>query len=96
MGIEAQSRGLRGFGGSLSQAQSMLDIRMVSAETGDTLAAEDGAGEVNVSSSTSRDGRASSGDFDVAVAAEGLGPAVEQLVTKLVGQAEAIGLIEIE
>ena len=85
--IERTSGGFRGIGGSVSRAESVLDVRMVNTTTGEIMLAESGEGRKNFGGGFFR-GANLERDFDAGVAQEALRPAIEQVAEKIVSQAD--------
>ena len=85
--IERRSAGFAGIGGSYSQAESKLDIRMVDTTTGEILFAEEGEGSKRFGGGFIL-GAGFERDFDAGVAAESLRPAVEDIVEKITDEAD--------
>lgn len=85
--IERRSAGFAGIGGSYSNAESKLDIRMIDTNTGEILFAEEGEGSKRFGGGFFR-GAGFERDFDAGVAAESLRPAVEDVVEKITREAD--------
>jgi curli biogenesis system outer membrane secretion channel CsgG len=80
--IETTRAGFRGIGGSYSNAESKLDVRLISTETAEILAAMEGQGNKRMGGGFFR-GVGAERTFDQGAASEALRPAVEQLVQKI-------------
>jgi curli biogenesis system outer membrane secretion channel CsgG len=91
--IDRKGGRVMGVGASYSEAESMLDVRIIDVNTAEILFADEGEG-------TTRLGGISTGDFsfqqnfDAGLAQEALRPAVEQIVEKIAGQADALAAIQ--
>jgi curli biogenesis system outer membrane secretion channel CsgG len=83
--IETTRAGFRGIGGSFSNAESKLDVRLISTETAEILAALEGQGNKRMGGGFFR-GAGAERTFDRGAAAEALRPAVEQLVQQIQSQ----------
>jgi len=91
--IDTKSGGIGGFGASYSEAESMLDVRLIDVNTAEILFADEGMGKtrlggVRVGSVNFQQ------DFDAGIAQEALRPAVEQIVEKIAGEAESLASIQ--
>jgi curli biogenesis system outer membrane secretion channel CsgG len=84
--IETTRAGFRGIGGSYSNAESKLDVRLISTETAEILAAMEGQGNKRMGGGFFR-GAGAERTFDQGAASEALRPAVEQVVQKIQAQA---------
>jgi len=85
--IERTSGRFGFIGGSVSRAESVLDVRLVDTTTGQILLAENGEGRKTFGGGFFRD-VAAARDFDAGTAQEALRPAVEQVVEKIADQAD--------
>ena len=84
--VERTSIGFRGIGGSYSNAESKLDIRLINTETGEILMAAEGQGNKRMGGGYFK-GASAERTFDQGAAQEALRPAVEHVVTQVTGQA---------
>ncbi len=91
--IERTSGGFRGIGGSVSRAESVLDVRMVNTTTGEIMLAESGEGRKTFGGGFFRSASLER-DFDAGVAQEALRPAIEQITEKLAAQADRFASLE--
>ena len=80
--IETTRAGFRGIGGSYSNAESKLDVRLINTETAEILAAMEGQGNKRMGGGFFR-GAGAERTFDQGAAQEALRPAVEQVVAKV-------------
>jgi curli biogenesis system outer membrane secretion channel CsgG len=83
--IETTRAGFRGIGGSYSNAESKMDVRLISTETAEILAAMEGQGNKRMGGGFFR-GVGAERTFDQGAAAEALRPAVDQVVEKVQAQ----------
>jgi hypothetical protein len=83
--IETTRAGFRGIGGSYSNAESKMDVRLISTETAEILAAKEGQGNKRMGGGFFR-GVGAERTFDQGAAAEALRPAVDQVVEKVQAQ----------
>lgn len=83
--IERISAGFRGIGGSYSNAESKIDVRLINTETTEIMAVAEGTGNKRMGGGFFRGANAER-TFDAGAAAEALRPAVEQAVVKVVEQ----------
>ncbi len=91
--IERQSGRFGRLGGSYSRAETMLDVRMVNTTTGEILMAEEGQGQKRFGGGFFR-GAGAERDFDAGIAQESLRPAVEEVVDKIVAQADQFASLQ--
>jgi curli biogenesis system outer membrane secretion channel CsgG len=84
--VQRTSIGFRGIGGSYSNAESMLDVRLIDTTTGEILLALDGQGNKRMGGGYFKGANAER-TFDQGAAQEALRPAVEQVVEKVAAQA---------
>ncbi len=84
--IETISAGFRGIGGSYSEAESMIDIRLIDTNTAEILYAEEGTGKIRLGGGYVK-GAYAGRDFDAGLAQEALRPAVLEVVEKLAAEA---------
>lgn len=87
--IKRTSIGLRGIGGSYSNAESKVDVRLVNVETGEVLVAATGQGNKRMGGGYFK-GVSAEQTFDQGAAQEALRPAVEQVVVKLTEQSSSL------
>ncbi|MEZ5419512.1 MAG: CsgG/HfaB family protein [Vicinamibacterales bacterium] len=87
--IKRTSVGLRGIGGTYSNAESKVDVRLVNVETGEVLVAATGQGNKRMGGGYFKGVRAEQ-TFDQGAAQEALRPAVEQVVVKLTEQSSSL------
>lgn len=91
--IETTRVGFRGIGGSRSRAESVLDVRLIDTTTGQIMLAENGEGDKTVGGVSIR-GIGVEQEFDAGLAQEALRPAVEEVVAKIVRQADRFASLE--
>lgn len=91
--IERRSAGFRGIGGSLANAESKIDVRLVNTETGEVMAVAEGQGNKRMGGGYFK-GASAERNFDQGAAQEALRPAVEQAVAKVVSQAGSLQSIQ--
>jgi len=91
--IERRSAGFRGIGGSISNAESKLDVRLINTETAEIIAVAEGQGNVRMGGGYFR-GASAERDFDEGAAAEALRPAVQQIVAKVVEQGSKLAAVQ--
>ena len=91
--IERTSGGFRGIGGSYSRAESIVDVRMVNTSTGEIMLAEEGEGNKRFGGGVFR-GAGAEREFDAGIAQETLRPAIEQVVEKIVAQADQFAALK--
>ncbi len=91
--IERRSAGFRGIGGSLANAESKIDVRLVNTETGEVMAVAEGQGNKRMGGGYFK-GASAERNFDQGAAQEALRPAVEQAVAKVVAQAGTLQTIQ--
>jgi curli biogenesis system outer membrane secretion channel CsgG len=87
--IKRTSIGLRGIGGSYSNAESKVDARLVNTETGEIMVVAVGQGNKRMGGGYFR-GVSAEQTFDQGAAQEALRPAVEQVVLKLTEQSASL------
>jgi curli biogenesis system outer membrane secretion channel CsgG len=87
--IQRTSVGFRGVGGSYSNAESKMDVRLVNTETGEVLVVAVGQGNKRMGGGYFQ-GVAAERTFDQGAAQEALRPAVEQVVQKLIAQSGSL------
>jgi curli biogenesis system outer membrane secretion channel CsgG len=87
--IKRTSIGLRGIGGSYSNAESKVDARLVNTETGEVMIVAVGQGNKRMGGGYFK-GVSAEQTFDQGAAQEALRPAVEQVVLKLSEQTNSL------
>ena len=87
--IKRTSIGLRGIGGSYSNAESKVDARLVNTETGEVMIVAVGQGNKRMGGGYFK-GVSAEQTFDQGAAQEALRPAVEQVVVKLSEQTNSL------
>lgn len=87
--IKRTSIGLRGIGGSYSNAESKVDARLVNTETGEVMIVAVGQGNKRMGGGYFK-GVSAEQTFDQGAAQEALRPAVEQVVVKLTEQTASL------
>jgi curli biogenesis system outer membrane secretion channel CsgG len=87
--IKRTSIGLRGIGGSYSNAESKVDARLVNTETGEVMIVAVGQGNKRMGGGYFK-GVSAEQTFDQGAAQEALRPAVEQVVVKLAEQTASL------
>jgi curli biogenesis system outer membrane secretion channel CsgG len=91
--IERRSAGFRGIGGSIANAESKIDVRLVNTETGEVMAVAEGQGNKRMAGGYFK-GASAERTFDQGAAQEALRPAVEQAVEKIVAQAGSLQTLQ--
>ena len=84
--VERRSIGFRGIGGSYSNAESRLDVRLINTETGEILMAAEGQGNIRMGGGYFS-GVSAEQTFDQGAAQEALRPAVENVVAEVAARA---------
>ena len=87
--IKRTSIGLRGIGGSYSNAESKVDARLVNTDTGEVMIVAVGQGNKRMGGGYFK-GVSAEQTFDQGAAQEALRPAVEQVVAKLAEQTASL------
>ena len=87
--IKRTSIGLRGIGGTYSNAESKVDARLVNTETGEVMVVAVGQGNKRMGGGYFK-GVSAEQSFDQGAAQEALRPAVEQVVAKLTEQSGSL------
>ena len=87
--VERTSARIRGIGATYSNAESKLDVRLVSTETAEILVAAEGQGNKRMGGGSFR-GVAAERTFDQGAAQEALRPAIEQVVARIGAQASTL------
>jgi curli biogenesis system outer membrane secretion channel CsgG len=90
--IQRTSAGYRGIGGSISNAESKLDVRLINTETGEVMVVAEGQGNKRMGGGYFK-GAAAERTFDQGAAQEALRPAVEQAVAKIAAQSTSLASI---
>jgi curli biogenesis system outer membrane secretion channel CsgG len=85
--IQRTSIGFRGIGGSYSNAESMLDVRLIDTTTGEIMMAADGQGNKRMGGGYFQ-GASAEQTFDQGAAQEALRPAVDAIIVKVANQAD--------
>ncbi len=91
--IERTSVGFRGIGGSYSNAESKLDVRLIDTTTGEILMAAEGQGNKRMGGGYFK-GASAERTFDQGAAQEALRPAVENVVSTVAGKADQFASIQ--
>jgi curli biogenesis system outer membrane secretion channel CsgG len=84
--VERRSIGFRGIGGSYSNAESKLDVRLINTDTGEVLMVAEGQGNKRMGGGYFQGARAEQ-TFDQGAAQEALRPAVENVVASVAARA---------
>jgi curli biogenesis system outer membrane secretion channel CsgG len=84
--IERTSAGYRGIGGTISTAESRMDVRVVNTDTGEVTVVAEGQGTKRMGGGYFK-GAAAERTFDQGAAQEALRPSVESVITRIVAQA---------
>ena len=87
--IKRTSIGMRGIGGSYSNAESKIDARLVNTDTGEVMIVAVGQGNKRMGGGYFK-GMSAEQTFDQGAAQEALRPAVEQVVVKLSEQTASL------
>jgi curli biogenesis system outer membrane secretion channel CsgG len=88
--IQTTRAGIGAIGGSYSNAESKLDVRLINAETAEIVVAAEGQGNKRMGGGFFRNVGAER-TFDAGVAQEALRPAIEQVAVKIAGQGGKLG-----
>ena len=91
--VDTKGGGFRGFGAEYSEAESNLDIRFINTNTAEIMFADDGEGKVRLGGFRIK-GVNFRQDFDAGLAQEALRPAVEDVVKKIVDQADVFAAVQ--
>ena len=83
--IERTSAGYRGIGGSVSTAESRMDVRVINTDTGEVTVVAEGQGTKRMGGVYFK-GAAAERTFDQGAAQEALRPAVESVIARIVAQ----------
>jgi len=84
--VERRSIGFRGIGGSFSNAETVLDVRLINADSGEILMTAEGQGNKRMGGGYFR-GASAEQTFDEGAAQEALRPAVENVVAAVARRA---------
>jgi curli biogenesis system outer membrane secretion channel CsgG len=87
--IERTRVGFGGFGASVANAESKVDVRLISTETAEILVGLEGQGNKRMGGASFR-GSGAERDFDQGAAQEALRPAIEQVVERLAGRVDQL------
>lgn len=87
--VKRTSIGMRGIGGSYSNAESKIDARLVNTDTGEVMIVAVGQGNKRMGGGYFK-GVSAEQTFDQGAAQEALRPAVEQVVVKLAEQTASL------
>jgi curli biogenesis system outer membrane secretion channel CsgG len=87
--IERVSAGYRGIGGSVSTAESRMDVRMIDTETGEVTVVAEGRGTKRMGGGYFK-GAGAERTFDQGAAQEALRPAVEQVTARINAQSSTV------
>jgi len=87
--IGRTTAGFRGIGGSVSTAESKMDVRLVNTDTAEVMVVAEGTGTKRMGGGYFK-GAAAEKTFDQGAAQEALRPAVEQVIEKLVAQSSTL------
>ena len=91
--IQTTRAGFGGIGGSYSNAESKLDVRLISTETGEILGVAEGQGNKRMGGGYFR-GAGAERTFDQGAAQEALRPAVENVVKGVEAQSDKFASIQ--
>ena len=91
--VDTKGGGFGRFRAEYSEAESNLDVRLISTDTAEIVFAGDGEGTVRLGGIRVRDVNFQQ-DFDAGLAQEALRPAVEDVVRKIADQANAFSSIQ--
>ena len=83
--IERTSAGYRGIGGTVSTAESRMDVRVINTDTGEVTVVAEGQGTKRMGGGYFK-GAAAERTFDQGAAQEALRPAVESVIARIVAQ----------
>ena len=90
--IERTTAGYRGIGGSLSTAESMLDVRLINTDTAEVMVVAEGKGTKRMGGGYFK-GAGAERTFDQGAAQEALRPAVEQVVQRVAAQSSTLASV---
>lgn len=91
--IEEISAGFRGIGGSYSEAETALDVRLINTNTAEIIFAEESEGKKRLGGGYAM-GASAARDFDAGLAQETLRPAVEDIASKIAAAADQFASIK--
>ncbi len=91
--IDTKGGGIGGFGVEYSEAESMLDVRLIDVNTAEILFADEAEGQKRLGGVRAGGVRAYQ-DYDAGLAAEALRPAVEKIVEKIADEADSLASIQ--
>jgi len=91
--IERRSAGFRGIGGSLANAESKIDVRLVNTDTGEVMVVAEGQGNKRMAGGYFK-GASAERTFDQGAAQEALRPAVEQVVARIAAQSSTMESVQ--
>lgn len=91
--VDTKGGGFGRFRAEYSEAESNLDIRLVSTDTAEIMFADEGVGKVRLGGVKVKSFNFRQ-DFDAGLAQEALRPAVEDVVKKIADQAEAFSSVQ--
>jgi len=91
--IERRSGGFRSLGASVSNAESVVDVRLVNTTTGEIMLAESGEGQKRFGGGFFG-GADFEREFDAGIAQEALRPAIEQVTEKIASQADRFASLQ--
>ncbi len=90
--IERKSGGIGRFSASYSQAETVMDVRVINTSTAEILSVAEGNGKKRFGGVRFRDVNFQQ-DFDAGLAQEALRPAIEDIVEELVGRIEDLAAL---
>ncbi len=91
--IDTKGGGIGGIGVRYSEAESMLDVRLIDVNTAEILFADESEGQKRLGG-VRVGGISAYQDYDAGLAAEALRPAVEEIVEKIADQADSLASIQ--
>jgi len=91
--IDTKGGGIGGFGVEYSEAESMMDVRIIDVNTAEIIFADDSMGKKRLGG-VRVGGISAYQDYDAGLAAEALRPAVEDIVEKIVDKADDLAAIQ--
>lgn len=91
--IDTKSARFGGIGGSYTEAETNLDVRLIDVNTAEILFADDSEGKIHLGG-ISGGGASFQQSFDAGLAQEALRPAVEQIAAKISDQSETLARIQ--
>ena len=90
--IERTSAGYRGIGGTISTAESRMDVRIVNTDSGEVMLVAEGQGTKRMGGGYFK-GAAAERTFDQGAAQEALRPAVESVVARINAQTSTLAAV---